>query len=78
MTPLILLPGMACDAALWQPLQAELVAALRIPVVAAGGVTTIEDVLSLRDTGAAGAVAGTAIYTGKLSVSDTLQALGDR
>lgn len=60
-----------------QPTQ-ELVAALRIPVVAAGGVTTIEDVLSLRDTGAAGAVAGTAIYTGKLSVSDTLQALGDR
>ena len=60
-----------------QPTQ-ELVASLRIPVVAAGGVTTIEDVLSLRDTGAAGAVAGTAIYTGKLSVSDTLQALGDR
>lgn len=53
----------------------ELVAALRIPVVAAGGVTAIEDVLSLRDAGASGAVAGTAIYTGKLSVSATLQAL---
>jgi len=36
MTPLILLPGMACDAALWQPLQAELVAAHRAgPVVVA-------------------------------------------
>ena len=53
----------------------ELVAALRIPVVAAGGVTSIDDVLALRDAGAAGAVAGTAIYTGKLSVSATLQAL---
>ena len=52
-----------------------LVAALRIPVVAAGGVTSIDDVLALRDAGAAGAVAGTAIYTGKLSVSATLQAL---
>ncbi len=52
-----------------------LVEAVKIPVVAAGGVTTIEDVLSLRDAGAAGAVAGTAIYTGKLSVRRTLEAL---
>ena len=49
--------------------------ALKIPVVAAGGVTTIEDVLALREVGASGAVAGTAIYTGKLSVRQTLQAL---
>jgi len=52
-----------------------LVQALKIPVVAAGGVTTVEDVLALRNIGAAGAVAGTAIYTGKLSVRQTLQAL---
>ncbi len=52
-----------------------LVEAVKIPVVAAGGVTTIEDVLSLRGEGAAGAVAGTAIYTGKLSVRRTLEAL---
>ncbi len=53
-----------------------LVEALKIPVVAAGGVTTIEDVLALRAVGAAGAVAGTAIYTGKLSVRKTLESLG--
>jgi phosphoribosylformimino-5-aminoimidazole carboxamide ribotide isomerase len=53
-----------------------LVEAVKIPVVAAGGVTSIEDVLALRDAGAAGAVAGTAIYTGKLSVHRTLEALG--
>jgi len=53
-----------------------LVEAVKIPVVAAGGVTSIEDVLALRDAGAAGAVAGTAIYTGKLSVHATLKALG--
>jgi len=52
-----------------------LVEAVKIPVVAAGGVTTIEDVLALRDASAAGAVAGTAIYTGKLSVRRTLEAL---
>ncbi len=53
----------------------NLVSAVGIPVVAAGGVTEIEDVLALRQAGAAGAVAGTAIYTGKLSVSRTLEAL---
>ncbi len=53
----------------------ELIKAVKIPVVAAGGVTTINDVLSLRDAGASGAVAGTAIYTGKLSVRKTLDAI---
>jgi phosphoribosylformimino-5-aminoimidazole carboxamide ribotide isomerase len=38
-------------------------------------VTEIKDVMALRDTGAAGAVAGTAIYTGKLNVRKTLDAL---
>ena len=53
----------------------NLVSAVGIPVVAAGGVTEIGDVLALRQAGAAGAVAGTAIYTGKLSVHQTLEAL---
>ena len=53
----------------------DLVSAVGIPVVAAGGVTQIKDVLDLREIGASGAVAGTAIYTGKLSVRKTLEAL---
>ncbi|MCX6674374.1 MAG: 1-(5-phosphoribosyl)-5-[(5-phosphoribosylamino)methylideneamino]imidazole-4-carboxamide isomerase [Methanothrix sp.] len=53
----------------------DLVQDLSIPVVAAGGVTSVEDVLALRDAGTAGAVAGTAIYTGKLSVPRTLEAI---
>jgi len=53
----------------------DLISAVGIPVIAAGGVTEIEDVLALREAGAAGAVAGTAIYTGKLSVRETLEAL---
>ncbi|MDQ1260910.1 MAG: phosphoribosylformimino-5-aminoimidazole carboxamide ribotide isomerase, partial [Euryarchaeota archaeon] len=53
----------------------DLVQSLKIPVVAAGGVTVVEDVLALREVGTAGAVAGTAIYTGKLSVRRTLEAL---
>ena len=53
----------------------DLISAVGIPVIAAGGVTEIEDVLALREAGAAGAVAGTAIYTGKLSVRETLESL---
>jgi phosphoribosylformimino-5-aminoimidazole carboxamide ribotide isomerase len=54
----------------------RLVEAVEIPVVAAGGVTTIEDILVLREAGAAGAVVGTAIYTGKLDFKMTLSAIG--
>jgi len=53
----------------------QLVEAVDIPVIAAGGVTSIQDILSLRDAGAAGAVVGTAIYTGKLNFQDALEAL---
>ena len=53
----------------------QLVQAVNIPVVAAGGVTSIQDILSLRDAGAAGAVVGTAIYTGKLNFRDAVEAL---
>jgi len=53
----------------------KLVEAVDIPVVAAGGVSTVEDVLVLRDAGAAGAVVGTAIYTGKLDFREALSAL---
>ena len=53
----------------------NLVEAVEIPVVAAGGVSTVDDVLVLREAGAAGAVVGTAIYTGKLNFGEALSAL---
>ncbi len=53
----------------------RLVEAVEIPVVAAGGVTTVGDLLVLRGAGAAGAVVGTAIYTGKLDFREALSAL---
>jgi phosphoribosylformimino-5-aminoimidazole carboxamide ribotide isomerase len=53
----------------------QLVLSVKIPVIAAGGVTTINDILSLKAAGAGGAVVGTAIYTGKLNFSEALKAL---
>lgn len=53
----------------------KLVEAVDIPVIAAGGVTLVEDVIALKDAGASGAVVGTAIYTGKLNFREALDAL---
>jgi phosphoribosylformimino-5-aminoimidazole carboxamide ribotide isomerase len=52
-----------------------LIESVDIPVVVAGGVTTVEDILALRDAGASGAVVGTAIYTEKLDFALALKAL---
>lgn len=56
---------------------AELYVALRaetpLPIVASGGVATTEDVRRLRAAGAAGAVIGTALYTGDLRADEALR-----
>jgi phosphoribosylformimino-5-aminoimidazole carboxamide ribotide isomerase len=51
-----------------------LVDAVDVPVVAAGGVTTIEDVEKLSQLGVAGVVIGRALYEGSLTLSDAIAA----
>jgi phosphoribosylformimino-5-aminoimidazole carboxamide ribonucleotide (ProFAR) isomerase len=56
----------------------ELVAAVvpcGIPVIAAGGVSTIADILALRDLGCEGAIAGSAILRGQFTLPEALAAL---
>jgi phosphoribosylformimino-5-aminoimidazole carboxamide ribotide isomerase len=48
----------------------ELVGLTRLPVIASGGVSSAADVDAVRATGAAGAVIGTALYEGRLRLSD--------
>jgi len=43
-------------------------------VIASGGVTTVEDIRKLKDAGAAAAIIGMALYTGKLKLEDALEA----
>lgn len=50
----------------------KLVEAVSIPVVAAGGVSSLDDIKLLSSAGAAGAVIGTAIYTKKLDLREAL------
>jgi phosphoribosylformimino-5-aminoimidazole carboxamide ribotide isomerase len=50
--------------------------AVSIPVIASGGVSSLPDLIALRDTGViAGAISGRAIYDGALDLTQALAAL---
>lgn len=51
----------------------RLVESLEIPVVASGGVTTLQDLVLLEDTGAAAVVVGTALYTGRFTLKEAMK-----
>ena len=51
-----------------------LVEAVDLPIVAAGGVTTVEDVKTLKAAGVAGAIIGRALYEGTITLTDALAA----
>ena len=51
-----------------------LVEAVDLPIIAAGGVTTVEDVKTLKAVGVAGAIIGRALYEGTITLTDALAA----
>ena len=51
--------------------------AVDIPVVASGGVATIDDVLALQAAGAAAVVVGTALYEGAFTLDAAIEAVDD-
>ena len=57
---------------------AALARAVSIPVIASGGVSSLDDLIALRDCGVAldGAISGRALYDGKLDIAEALAALG--
>jgi phosphoribosylformimino-5-aminoimidazole carboxamide ribotide isomerase len=56
------------------PALREMVEGVDASIIASGGITTVEDVRAVRDAGAAGAIIGTALYTGRLDLKDVLEA----
>jgi phosphoribosylformimino-5-aminoimidazole carboxamide ribotide isomerase len=57
----------------------ELAATITIPIIASGGVSSITDLLNLlglESLGVNAAIVGKAIYTGDISLSQALQAVG--
>ena len=45
-----------------------------LDIIASGGVTTLEDVKALRETGAAGVIIGRALYDGALDLAEAIEA----
>ena len=54
-----------------------MVDAVSIPVIASGGVASLEDLVTLRDAGAAAIVVGTALYEGRFSLAEAHKTLSD-
>jgi len=55
----------------------SVVDAVEIPVIASGGVASVEDVLALREAGAAAVVVGTALYEGTFTLAEARDALAE-
>ncbi|OTF00286.1 1-(5-phosphoribosyl)-5-[(5-phosphoribosylamino)methylideneamino]imidazole-4-carboxamide isomerase [Halorubrum sp. SD683] len=53
---------------------ASVVEAVDIPVIASGGVATVEDVIDLKEAGAAAVVVGTALYEGEFTLREAQDA----
>ncbi len=51
----------------------EVISQIEYPVMVAGGIATVEDVIKLREIGAAGAITGMAIYTGSLDLAEAIK-----
>ncbi|WP_424356882.1 1-(5-phosphoribosyl)-5-[(5-phosphoribosylamino)methylideneamino]imidazole-4-carboxamide isomerase [Methanocella sp. MCL-LM] len=50
----------------------SLVNSVTIPVIASGGVTTIDDLVKIKNTGAAGVVVGSALYKGLFTLREAI------
>ena len=53
----------------------ELIDTIRLPIVAAGGITSINHLKMLKKLGAEGAIIGKALYTGDISLKEALASI---
>jgi phosphoribosylformimino-5-aminoimidazole carboxamide ribotide isomerase len=60
------------------PALAEMIAAVRLPIVASGGISNADDLRQVARIGAAGCIVGRALYDGGLSLADAIDAAGER
>jgi phosphoribosylformimino-5-aminoimidazole carboxamide ribotide isomerase len=49
--------------------------ATQLPLIAAGGVATLDDLLAIRDSGCEGVIAGSAIWSGRFTLTQAQQAI---
>ena len=56
------------------PMYEELASQTSLAIIAAGGVTTVNDIRQLAQCGIEGAIVGRALYTGDIELTDALAA----
>jgi len=56
----------------------RLISSVQIPVIVAGGISSREDVRVLKEIGAYGVVLGSALYSGKLTLGEALEAADEK
>ena len=54
----------------------EMVTAIKLPVIAAGGISSLNHLKMLKQLGAEGAIVGKALYTGDINLKQALDAIG--
>ena len=54
----------------------QMVRCTRVPVIASGGISSVEDLRRLRGLGVAGCIVGRALYQGAFTLAEALQAAG--
>lgn len=54
----------------------QLVSAIKYPVIASGGITSLSHLRLLRQMGVEGAIVGRALYTGNINLKDAISAVG--
>ncbi len=56
------------------PALREMVEGVAASVIASGGITTADDVKAVKDTGAAAAIIGRALYEGRVTLEEAMEA----
>ncbi|MGQ9460245.1 MAG: 1-(5-phosphoribosyl)-5-[(5-phosphoribosylamino)methylideneamino]imidazole-4-carboxamide isomerase [Candidatus Bathyarchaeaceae archaeon] len=51
----------------------KLVETVRVPIIASGGISSLNDLVMLAETGVEGAIVGTAIYEGKFTLEEAME-----
>ena len=66
----LVLPTVICASAV-----AEMIDAIRLPIIAAGGIASLSHLKMLEKLGAEGAIVGKALYTGDIDLKKALREL---
>jgi phosphoribosylformimino-5-aminoimidazole carboxamide ribotide isomerase len=76
----IIYTDIECDGMLQGPnldALAQMIAAVPLPVIASGGVTTAQDIAKIAELGAAGCIVGRALYEGRITIAQARSAAGE-